>query len=352
MLERLLEEPEEVIQEELDERSLETSEDNVETLAEKYEEKISRISEGIEEELQQDLELISNSDSVQETGNGHSDDPLNTYEERGVERVVQNGTEVKITGQNTEIHPEAVVIVEKSGELPDNVPELSYQQRYQARKSLEKQGLLQDEELVRKPEEMIDRIKKHIENNIDTRYRNEEVKEPESTEERIDYKFQDDLLLIERGDCKYEVKARENGNPTEKLEMLGFMAGLDDDLVARYYDSDTDSRYLSEKYFQAFSELKDKGLASGGDVDGFNLEIEIPEDMAEDLEQELQRSYPTEQEKYTGEAIGIEDGSIKVKYEDGIAFVPEYDTLPQLGTDVKFIKTHTEDGVVMGELAT
>jgi hypothetical protein len=371
MLERLLEEPGEAIHEELDERDLEASEEDVELLAEKYNDKI----ELLRQELEKDLQLISEETDSRETGeepvpNGSGS--VERYEARGVEYAELGDVEVKLVGQNTDVHPEAVVLAEKAGEVEEDEFELEYQQRYQARKSLEDQGLIEDEQIDDAPREIIEEAVTHVSENLEDTGNSvetdqeavennsvevkEEAVEQDDVEESgpadFDYEFQEDTLVIETSDETYEILARHNGSPSNELEMLGYIAGMGDNLVSWYHDRDTDSEFLSEHYFQAFSELEDEGLASGSDHEGFELEIDLPESLRDDLKQELRRDYSNRGETYEGTVIGMNgEKDLKIKYDEGVAFVKDYNEMPQMGTEVEVVEKHEEDGRMMAELA-
>lgn len=315
----------------------------------RYRQRIERFEEGLEEDITGEIQSLKTMLGEGETTEPVTDAPeddLKMYETRGVEHAAQNGIDVKLNKQGTEeIHPEAVVIGDALGLTDKEDYDLSYQQVYQARQTLEEQEVLDGDTLiVPVPEDLAETVEERIARTTPGNNPSEEGE----TDTDFSYEFQDEELVIEYGDETYTVPTTFKDRPSREIQLFGHLAG-----VKTIPDSNLKQNgdHLSTFWWKAFNALEEEGVAEGGDVEGYNLVIDIPETLEDDLKDHLYDHRGVRQDSHTGKYIGRDaDENLRVRNDSGIVLVTEYDSEPQMGHDIEYVETGEENGVTTARL--
>ncbi len=314
----------------------------VDKLVDRYERRIEQVEEDLEADIAMVERLLDpEGGDATPVENGGRDvvveyDGEPVFESsHGVERVKLDGVAVALEGRNADVHPEAVVLAERLGELPDTYTEdLEYQQEYQAERSLKEQGIIEDGELVEVPRQVRDAVVEHI----------QEHSKP--------YEFDGSFLEIRTGEDEYRIKALHNGRASWEAETLAHLAGIRKQNGHELVKRDGKDGHLRGNYWQAFENLKEEGVAEGGDVEGYELAIELPDGLTTELRNIVLDHRHHHNDAVTGTVIGYdEDENLRIRYDDGdIAHVTDYEQEPQMGIDVDIVVTGEEDGREIAEL--
>lgn len=155
------------------------------------------------------------------------------------------------------------------------------------------------------------------------------------------YRFEDGKLVLEEGETEYEIPVEFHGDLHFQFETFAHLLGVSRPEGGELVDREKGD-YLARPYFQALSELQEKGVAVGGEdwseaTDDLELAVDVPEELRKEVSLRVRDHYADLSETYEGKVIGREDGEYRVMYGDSqTAMIGDYDEEPQLGDTVEF----------------
>lgn len=273
----------------------------------------------------------------------------------GVETLHIGDYQVRLDGRTDAVHKEALYVAEQVGIINDHG--LDDQDLNDARQSIRDDGNFSTdygdlEEAGEIPEEAREEIREklqaygYLETGNDEQHTQEKPLQ-EETEDDIVYTLADGSLEI-LADQTYQVPV--NDEPT--LEALGALAGVFSYDRIRHEDEDTGSMLVNEKHYNAIQSLKEAGLVTGTDARGFEVEIEIPDDLKEDMREHVRNRdhHYNDENIYEATVDKLFKGDVIVNYEEGIAKVPEYDGWAEPGDEIKIREAGQKDGMTRAEI--
>jgi len=275
----------------------------------------------------------------------------------GVDTMIVAGYEVDIDGRSDGVHKEALYLAEQIGLIED--AELDNQMTYQAKEGLKDGGFTVDEngqvkdsgELPEKAREVIkDRLEQYgysvgeseTSNNVkedSAQFRSSASNVQES--EPV-YTMANGTLEIVEDEQVYQINME-----TPALEALGTLTGLFNESRIRHEDEDTGSLHISQEHYKAISSMQDQGLVEGSEAQGFDITIDLPEQLKDELIEHMEGTNIYEQEGvYEAEVTKVFPGGKKVqlRYDNGFGIATSVDQYVQVSETHPVREAGSTDG--------